>query len=102
MRVIHEYGTRPEFVLIGGLVPDMLCATSPYLHAGTTDIDVQVDLEIHAGSGNTSRLEGALIGAGFTPEGRHAWRWVAKGGRCEPWSSSSYSRTARRRRQEPP
>lgn len=78
VRVAHHYGTRPEFVLIGGLVPDLLCAGSPYTHAGTTDIDVQVDLEIQAGSVNARRLERALVDAGFTPDGRHGWRWVAE------------------------
>lgn len=25
IRVVHHYGDRPEFVLLGGLVPDLLC-----------------------------------------------------------------------------
>lgn len=40
VRVAHHYGSRPEFVLIGGLVPELLCASSRYVHAGTTDVDV--------------------------------------------------------------
>ena len=79
VRVVHHYGTRPEFVLIGGLVPDLLCSASPYVHAGTTDIDVQVDLEIQAGAVNTAKLERALINAEFSPDGQHAWRWVSSG-----------------------
>ncbi|MGF1667132.1 MAG: hypothetical protein ACFCVC_12780, partial [Acidimicrobiia bacterium] len=60
VRVVHHYGTRPEFVVLGGLVPELLCSTGPYAHAGTTDVDVQVDLEIAAGSVNMARLETAL------------------------------------------
>ena len=26
IRVVHHYGGRPEFVLLGGLVPDLLCS----------------------------------------------------------------------------
>ena len=46
MRVVHHYGSRPDFVVLGGLVPELLCAGSGRRHAGTVDIDVQVDLEI--------------------------------------------------------
>ena len=46
VRIIHHYGARPEFVVLGGLVPELLCAGSEFQHAGTTDVDVQVDLEI--------------------------------------------------------
>ncbi len=59
VRIVHHYGARPEFVVLGGLVPELLCATSDYQHAGTTDIDVQVDLEIAVGAVNTARLEQA-------------------------------------------
>lgn len=44
VRVVHHYGDRPEFVALGGLVPELLCSKSEYDHAGTTDVDVQVDL----------------------------------------------------------
>ena len=27
----------PEFVVLGGLVPELLCASSEFQHAGTTD-----------------------------------------------------------------
>ena len=46
VRIVHHYGGRPEFVVLGGLVPELLCANSIFQHAGTTDIDVQVNLEI--------------------------------------------------------
>ena len=38
VRVVHHYGARPEFVVLGGLVPELLCSTSSHRHAGTTDI----------------------------------------------------------------
>ncbi len=79
IRVVHHYGGRPEFVLLGGLVPDLLCSTSDVRHAGTTDVDVQVDLEIALGSSSARKLERALLNAEFTPDGRRAWRWVAEG-----------------------
>ncbi|MEO0996250.1 MAG: nucleotidyl transferase AbiEii/AbiGii toxin family protein [Pseudomonadota bacterium] len=78
VRVAHHYGTRPEFVVLGGLVPELLCAGSEFQHAGTTDIDVQVNLEIACGSVNTERLERALRNAEFEPEEDH-WRWSAPG-----------------------
>jgi hypothetical protein len=67
VRVVHHYGGRPEFVVLGGLVPELLCTGSELHHAGTTDVDVQVNLEIECGSVNTSRLERALRNADFEP-----------------------------------
>lgn len=77
VRIVHHYGTRPEFVVIGGLVPELLCAGSGFQHAGTTDVDVQVNLEIACGAVNTARLERALLNAEFIPESDQVWRWVA-------------------------
>lgn len=77
VRVVHHYGAKPEFVVLGGLVPELLCSASRYRHAGTTDIDVQVDLEIACGSVNMNRLEQSLLNAEFTPIGQRAWRWVS-------------------------
>jgi hypothetical protein len=79
VRVVHHYGARPEFVVLGGLVPELLCSGSSFQHAGTTDVDVQVDLEIACGSANTKRLERALRNAEFEPEGKCVWRWRAEG-----------------------
>ena len=79
IRVVHHYGSRPEFVLLGGLVPDLLCSASLHRHAGTTDVDVQVDLKIAAGAVNTRRLEQALRNAEFVPDGRSTWRWTTTG-----------------------
>jgi hypothetical protein len=75
VRLVHAYGTVPEFVLLGGLVPDLLCSRSSSAHVGTTDVDVQVNLEITSGSVNATRLEAALRTAGFEPDGERAWRW---------------------------
>jgi hypothetical protein len=75
VRVVHHYGTRPEFVLLGGLVPELLCTRTPFQHAGTTDVDVQVDLEIAAGVVNAVRLEHALRNAEFEPDAQRIWRW---------------------------
>ena len=86
VRVVHHYGATPEFVLIGGLVPQLLCARSGVTHAGTTDVDVQVDFEIAKGSTQTRRLERALRNAEFEPSSSsHEWRWrtVADGMRAE-------------------
>jgi len=80
VRIADYYGGRPEFVLLGGLVPALLCAQSGTRHAGTTDVDVQVDLEISAGSVNARRLERALRSAGFRPDGQYIWRWKSGGG----------------------
>ncbi|HEY5985508.1 MAG TPA: hypothetical protein VIV12_03855, partial [Streptosporangiaceae bacterium] len=75
VRIVSAYGETPEFVLLGGLVPDLLCSEASRQHVGTTDVDVQVDLEIEAGAGNADRLERALRAARFEPSGQYAWRW---------------------------
>lgn len=79
VRVVHHYGARPEFVVLGGLVPELLCSGIGFRHAGTTDVDVQVDLEIACGSVNIQRLERALRNAEFVPDGEYVWRWRAGG-----------------------
>jgi hypothetical protein len=75
VRLVAAYGDVPEFVLLGGLVPDLLCGNAARRHVGTTDVDVQVDLEIQGGSVNASRLEHALEQARFTPDTSRVWRW---------------------------
>src|SRR2546421_4895776 len=77
VRVVHHYGSTPEFVVLGGLVPELLCASRSFHHAGTTDVDVQVNLEIFGDATNVVRLEEALRNAEFQPEGGLSWRWVA-------------------------
>lgn len=78
VRIVHHYGKRPEFVVLGGLVPELLCAQSRFRHAGTTDVDVQVDLEIACGVVNTARLERALRNAEFVPWQGQVWSWRAE------------------------
>ena len=78
VRVVHHYGSRPEFVLMGGLMPEYLCAGSGLHHAGTSDVDVQVDLEIACGAVNVRKLERALRNAEFEPDAEEVWRWAAK------------------------
>ena len=73
LHIVRHYGERPEFVV--GLVPELLCAGSAFQHAGTTDVDVQVDPEIACGAVNAVRLERALRNAGFVPERGRPWRW---------------------------
>ena len=75
VRLVREYGEVPEFVLLGGLVPDLLCSGATYRHIGTTDVDVQVDLEIQGGTVNGARLEAALTAVGFRPDTQKVWRW---------------------------
>ncbi|MXY34195.1 MAG: hypothetical protein F4Y60_08935 [Boseongicola sp. SB0664_bin_43] len=67
MRVVHHYGGTPEFVLLGGLVPELLCTGSEFHHAGTIDVDMQVGFEIACGAVNAARLEQALRNVGFAP-----------------------------------
>lgn len=75
VRLVRAYGGTPEFVLLGGLVPDLLCSKALRPHEGTTDVDVQVDLEIHNGAVNATRLEAALEESGFAPSSDRIWRW---------------------------
>ena len=79
VRVVHHYGDRPEFVVLGGLIPELLCSGSVFQHAGTTDVDVQVNLEIAYGAVSASRLESALRNADFVPSTDAVWRWQTEG-----------------------
>lgn len=80
VRVCSHYGERPNFVLLGGLVPALLCSDQDRVHAGTTDVDVQVDLEIAGGAEHARRLEIALRNADFTPDSERVWRWESTQG----------------------
>lgn len=75
VRLVQAYGEVPEFVLLGGLVPDLLCRSATKSHQGTTDVDVQVDLEVQGGSINSEQLERALEVCGFAPDPQRVWRW---------------------------
>lgn len=79
VRVVHHYGSLPEFVVLGGLVPELLCSGSAFQHAGTTDVDVQVNLEAVSSTINAPRLEDALRNAEFYPDAERVWRWKADG-----------------------
>ena len=57
LRIIRHFGRRPEFVVLGGLVPELLCAESELRRAGTTDVDLQIDPEIAYGAVIAARLE---------------------------------------------
>lgn len=72
VRLVREYGEVPEFVLLGGLVPGLLCSGATHRHIGTTDVDVQVDLEIQGGTVNGARLEAARTAVGFHPDTQKA------------------------------
>ena len=61
-------------------MPELLCAGSDFRHAGTTDVDVQVNLEIVCGSVNAERLERALRNAEFEPDSEKVWRWTTDEG----------------------
>src|SRR5690606_32887752 len=50
------------------------------VHSGTTDVDVQVNLEIAAGAVNAERLERALRNAEFEPDSQRVWRWRTEAG----------------------
>lgn len=82
VRVVHHYGGLPEFVLLGGLMPEYLCSGSGLTHAGTTDVDVQVNLEIACGAANGRRLELALRNAEFEPDDNSVWRWSSSEARA--------------------
>lgn len=84
VRVVRHYGARPEFVVLGGLVPELLCSNGEILHAGTLDVDVQVNLEIASGAVNAMRLERALLNAGLSPEPNRNWCWGTDEGLAEP------------------
>ncbi|MPZ88166.1 MAG: hypothetical protein GEU81_08850 [Nitriliruptorales bacterium] len=75
IRLALAYGGTPEFVLLGGLVPDLLCSQAQHSHVGTTDVDVQVNLELARAAVNAQRLEQALRTSGFIPDAQRIWRW---------------------------
>ena len=58
----NEWPRGPEFVVLGGLVPELLCAASEFQHAGTTDVDVQVDRAMRRCAGGSA--SGSAVGNG--------------------------------------
>lgn len=66
----------PSSCSLADSCPDLGCTRADHpAHQGTTDVDLQVDLEIANGSLNASRLERALLSAGFRTDDQRAWRW---------------------------
>ena len=84
VRIVRHYGGRPDFVVLGGLVPELLCSNCEFLHAGTLDVDVQVNLEIASGAANAVQLEQALLNAGLLPDPTRKWRWGTEKRIAEP------------------
>lgn len=89
MRVVHHYGGTPEFVVLGGLVPEMLCTCSEFRHVGTIDVDVQVGLEIACGAVNAWNKRFA------TPASRQKTRRSGVGSRTELSARRSSSSSCR-------
>lgn len=55
-------------------MPALLCPR----HAGTTDIDVHIDLEVQTNMhDDLRRLEAALVASDFVPDKERVWRWKA-------------------------
>lgn len=66
-----------DFVVIGGLNPDLLAPDAPAPHEGTTDVDLLFALGFDDVSAPSSFawLDGALDAGGFTSH--NGWRWDA-------------------------
>lgn len=77
VRISQHFGsTDIPLVVLGGLVPELLCATTDVRHQGTTDVDIQINLEVEVEGEHASELEQALLAAGFVADPEHAWRWL--------------------------
>jgi hypothetical protein len=63
-------------VVLGGLVPELLCVGADVPHQGTTDVDIQINLEVEIDGEHAVQLEDALRAAGFAPDPERAWRWL--------------------------
>lgn len=75
----HFEGTDIPLVVLGGLVPELLCSSSDVPHQGTTDIDIQINLEVEVEGEHAGQLERALLAAGFVADPHEAWRWRDRG-----------------------
>lgn len=77
---------KRSFYLIGGLTPRYLVAAAPPAipnHAGTTDVDMVIDLEVLIETEAYATLEQNLVKLGFerdrNAEGKPVnWRWIKK------------------------
>lgn len=77
IRISENFGsTDIPLVVLGGLAPALLCATSSVQHQGTTDVDIQINLEVELDGAHAAEVEQALVAAGFEPHPEYAWRWL--------------------------
>jgi len=75
--ITEKFGsTDIPLVVLGGLVPALLCAASGIQHQGTADVDIQINLEVELNGEHAAELERALVAAGFEPHPEYAWRWL--------------------------
>ena len=76
VRLVTAYGEPPEFALLGGLVPDLLCLG--VWSASTLGPPMSMcrsTSKFQSGADNAGRLEDALQDSGFMPSGQCVWRW---------------------------
>ncbi len=86
LTLLSAFGNLKETLrLVGGLVPRYLTPESPPdvpMHAGTSDVDVVLNLEVLATGNEYVSLADQLKARGFSrwgEEGKHAsWRWRRK------------------------
>lgn len=85
--LLRAFGTlAPTLRLVGGLVPRYLTPAAPPdvpKHAGTTDVDVVLAIEVLAGKGKYNKLSEQLKANGFervvNQDGNaSSWRWERK------------------------
>lgn len=77
MRISAHFGsTDIPVVVLGELVPELLCTTTEARHQGTTDVDIQINLEVELDDEHASELEQALLAAGFSADSEQMWRWL--------------------------
>ena len=77
VRIAAGFGsTDIPLVVLGGLVPELLCAGTNVPHQGTTDVDIQINLEVEIDGEHAFQLEEALVAAGFAADPERAWRWL--------------------------
>src|SRR5947209_18166537 len=75
VRISANFGpTDIPLVVLGGLVPEMLCVASAIRHQGTIDVDIQINLEVEVDGQHAFELEYALVAAGFVPDPEQVWR----------------------------
>jgi hypothetical protein len=72
----HTGSIDIPLVVLGGLVPELLCTTTEVRHQGTTDVDIQINLEVEVDGEHASQLEQALLAAGFSADPERSWRWL--------------------------